>query len=341
MTTALVLAPEVPQAHIAHPVTVYLASLAARGPAHGSYSSRETMRGCLDRLARLMTGDSGSDAYSVPWQTLRLQHVTALRTALLDQGLTPATVNKYLSALKGVLRACWRLGLMSGDDYQLAASVPAAKGETVLAGREVTAGERVALMAVCATDPSPAGARDAALVALLYACLFRRAEVVSLTLGDYDAASDALTVRYGKGHKARIVYVSAAGAKDALEDWLAVRAQELGDDLASDTSVALFVRVLKSGRVTAQGLSPSAVALVLAKRAREAGVAALSPHDFRRTGIGDLLDAGADLAVAQRIAGHADVTTTARYDRRPETAKKKAASLLHVPYVRRAVRQSA
>jgi site-specific recombinase XerD len=116
------------------------------------------------------------------------------------------------------------------------------------------------------------------------------------------------------------------GAADALADWLIIRGSEPG---------ALFLPIRRGGHVQAGRLTPQAVYYILQKRAEQAEVKALSPRDFRRAFVGDLLDAGADLSTVQRLADHASVQTTARYDRRPEKVKRKAVSLLHVPYRRR------
>ncbi len=82
-------------------------------------------------------------------------------------------------------------------------------------------------------------------------------------------------------------------------------------------------------------MTPQAVYNALQKRGAEAGVDDISPHDLRRTLVGDLLDAGADLPTVQRIAGHASPETTSRYDRRGDRTAQAAADLMHVPYARR------
>src|SRR5581483_11204531 len=146
-----------------------------------------------------------------------------------------------------------------------------------------------------------------------------------LDVGDYDAASGALVIR-GKRNKERAAYVTN-GAKEALDDWLMVRGTDAG---------ALFCPVSKGGAIVIRRMYPEAIFNLLQKRAGQAGVKDLSPHDFRRTFVSDLLDAGADIATVQKLAGHANVQTTARYDRRGEQAKRKAVELLHVPYRRRA-----
>ncbi len=290
---------------------IYVASL-------GSESGRRTMSQVLNLIAGMMA--SGADALSFDWGALRFQHVAAIRSKLQEH-YKPATVNKVLAALKGALRAAWQSGQMSAEDYQKAVSVRGVKGETLPAGRELSSGELSALILACENDLSPAGVRDAAIIALMYSCGLRRSEVITLDHADYDNESGRLAIR-GKGNKERTAYVTG-GAGIALSDWL---------NLRGDNSGALFVAVNKSGALGNTSLTSQAIYNMLRKRAHEAGVKSFSPHDMRRTFVSDLLDGGADITTVSKMAGHANVTTTARYDRRPEDAKRKAAALLHVPY---------
>jgi site-specific recombinase XerD len=110
------------------------------------------------------------------------------------------------------------------------------------------------------------------------------------------------------------------------------RAELAGLALWGDRPGGLFLAITRHRKIVGDGMTSHAVYNVLAKRQAQAGVPKLSPHDFRRTFVGDLLDAGVDLSTVQQLAGHASVTTTARDDRRGEAAKRRAVEVLHFPY---------
>ena len=78
-------------------------------------------------------------------------------------------------------------------------------------------------------------------------------------------------------------------------------------------------------------MTDQAIYGVLLKRAKEANVENVTPHDLRRTFVSNMLDLGIDLTTVSALAGHSSVQTTARYDRRGEEAKKKAARALRIP----------
>lgn len=68
---------------------------------------------------------------------------------------------------------------------------------------------------------------DAAIFALGYGLGLRRAEIAHAELKDYNRERDTLSVRYGKGNKRRTLPIDD-GARDALDDWLAVRGGDPG-----------------------------------------------------------------------------------------------------------------
>ncbi|MEU9889843.1 tyrosine-type recombinase/integrase [Sphaerisporangium sp. NPDC051011] len=303
------------------PYRVYLDSLTGA-------ESRRTMRGCLDRVARVITGDQAATGAGQPWHLLRYEHTVRIRTILTEQGWSPAYVNKHLVALRRVMREAWRLGQMTAEEYHRAADLPTVRHSRLPAGQHVPAEVAGAALAACDRDDSPAGARDGALLAVLYSTGCRRAEIAGLALDDYDPAARSLRV-CGKRDKERLVYLTRE-AVARIEAWLAVRGAAPG---------ALFPSINKAGRLRAPGGRPAAmtgqaIADILTRRLAAAGAAKRTPHDFRRTFIGELLDAGVDLATAQALVGHASPVTTARYDRRPESRRREAVDRLEMPAAR-------
>ncbi len=306
------------------PVYAYIESLAP--------ASQEAVWKRLRTVARLF---EIPDPATFPWHHLRAAQVARIRQRLMQpygpahKRAAPATVNLTLAVFRGIAREARNANAMSDEEYRRICEVKADKGERLARGRSVPTGELTALVRACARDTSPAGVRDAAMLACLYTGGLRRSELAALALDDYTPAPPTLRILHGKNDKQREVPIPASAAA-ALDRWLTLRGQERG---------ALFVPIDQAGRVAGdvdegvgmRGMSAHAIYKMLNKRTRQAGIPPLTPHDMRRTFVGDLLTAGNDISAVQRMAGHASVTTTQRYDRRGEEVMRRAADTLHFP----------
>jgi len=293
-----------------HPAEVYLRSLGE--------GSRRTMREALNAIAKLLTSDK-CDAATLDWSKLKYRHTAIIRSILMER-YSPAMANKMISALRRTLEEAWRLELMTREEYARAADIASVRGKASLKGRALDAEEISILWDDCLLDNSNLGARDAALLGVLTVGL-RRSEVTHLDLDDFKSRTRSLTIREAKGDAYRIVYLPSSAIK-VVKDWLLIRGKQPGP---------LFYPLNKGHKIVPRRMSEQGIFRALQRRGERAGVKGFTPHDFRRTFIGNLLDAGADIVTVSKLAGHASPATTSKYDRRGEDAKKRAIDLLDVP----------
>ena len=289
------------------PVSTYLTSLAR--------TSARTMASALHQIAAVC----GRTVDTMPWPSLGYQDALLIRARLLATRQA-ASVNVALSALRGVAKASWRLGLADHEGYRRVADVPSVRGNPLPAGRTLSREEMRRLFATCAEDDSPLGCRDGALLGVLYFGGLRRAELCGLDVRDYDAELGELRVRAAKSARQRTVFIERA----VLDAWLGVRGCAAGP---------LFWTCAGRGRaLTNRRISGQAVSLILKRRAAQAGLRAVSPHSVRRTTVTHLLDSGADVLVVARMVGHRSPLVTARYDRRGVGAQRHAGALLRLAF---------
>lgn len=293
------------------PVDAYLNQL--------NSSSRRAMTSAVDSVADILS-NGRVNARELRWHELEPQHVSALRGRLLRL-YSPATSNRYLSALRGVMKEAWRQGWIDRDSMERAIDVAPVRGAREPRGRIVSRAELGKLFDVCRSDENAAaGWRDLALLALLYGTGIRRAEAANASLDALDLDDGSLKL-IGKGDKERRVYLPS-GVVDALRRWL---------DYRGDGEGRLFAKVWQNGRVELSGISADLVYQILRKRHLGAGLKPFTPHDLRRSCISEMLDKGVDIATVAKQVGHSSIQTTARYDRRDEDAQRRAMNEFVVP----------
>lgn len=264
-----------------NPAEVYLSRWPRTSDTH------KTMAGALRTVARTLASDG-----SVSWGLLRAADVRGVAADLQDEGLKPPTINKCLSALRGVLETAWRMGLIPDEEYRRI-KIDNVAGKSLPAGRALDATEVDVIFEKLALETAPV----AALIAVLTGCGLRRVEAVRLLKEDYEAGE---LVARGKGNKERSIPVPPRW-RPLIEAW--------------------FSQLEDGAR--AFNMSRSTISYIIEGFIRRTGLRPFTPHDLRRTFI-TRVNENADIAIAQRLAGHSNLNTTAIYDRRGKSAEKKA-----------------
>lgn len=272
----------------------------------GRRRSPHTVRAYGAAAARLLDELGDTD-----WPTLARIEAPALRRQLAmrrGEGLTNASAARELSALKQFISFARAQAGMNDP------APPRMRGPRVKKGipRPVTPDDAVNLAATVHEDASEEwiGARDRAVLLLLYGAGMRIAEALALT-GAALPLGETIVVT-GKGNKQRVVPLLPL-VRDAVSDYLAKTPWPIGktDPLfrgakGGPLSQGMVQKAMMRARI-ALGLPPST-----------------TPHALRHSFATHLLGAGADLRSLQELLGHASLGSTQIY------TKVDAATLLDV-----------
>jgi integrase/recombinase XerC len=290
------------------PLTLYLARLAP--------SSRVTMTYVLQDAADRL-GMADIDIHDVPWHCVEPGHLTALVATLRADDYAPNTTSLYVNAIRGVMNEAWRQNLISHEQLLKIRSVKPVSGTRLSKGRNIRRTLIRELMEVCAADPRPQGRRDAAIIAILYGSGMRKSESVNVDLAQVDFVERSLQV-LGKGNKQLIKY-APAWAFDTLDQWLELRRSCLPAGQNDDPF--LFNRIRRGNHITRERITKHAIYFIAKQRGRQIGVE-IMPHDFRRSFITRVIEEF-DLSIAQKLAHHTNIATTAAYDMRGDNERRR------------------
>ncbi len=234
------------------------------------------------------------------------REISTLIGALSESGLSPSSVNRFLSSLKGFYKYCALEYQISNPMVDISQFKVARKLPKALSVEEITR-----LLDTANNPADPTTLRDRAILEILYGTGARVAELVGIDVSDvskdyFDGEEITILKLRGKGSKERLVPLGKF-ALEALDDYLVrLRPSLLAKNSQSERALFLNNRGTRLSR-------QSAWTTVL-RASQLAGLEGrVSPHVFRHSYATHLLDGGADIRVVQELLGHASVTTTQIY----------------------------
>ena len=140
--------------------------------------------------------------------------------------------------------------------------------------------------------------------------------VLCRALGAGDSAEDIAqeALLHGREHREQL-------RDDAkLEAWLEFRRSQLKEGEVDDPF--LFNRIRRGSHITRERVTKHAIYYIARQRGAEVGVK-IMPHDFRRSFITRVIEEH-DLSIAQKLAHHSNIQTTANYDVRDDNERRRA-----------------
>jgi len=249
--------------------------------------------------ARRGLGSAAEVTRSAILEYRRALSLGAEATGGAAQGRSPRSVRRAQATLRAFFRFLRSEGLLQANPTD---GIDTPRVERRLP-RSLSIDE-VGLLLEAPDTRKPLGARDAAMLELLYATGIRVSELITLKVESVNLEIGYL-VCMGKRSKERMVPVGRDAARRVQMYLREARARILG----KRQSDLLFITA-RGGRLTRQAFWKN-----LKRYGLEKGIASsrLSPHVIRHSFATHLLEHGADLRSVQKILGHADITTTQIY----------------------------
>jgi len=227
------------------------------------------------------------------------EQIKSFLAFLGTQNYSKSTVARKLATLRSFYKFCLRRGLVKAHPL---ATIRTPKQEKRLP--KFLEMEQIGKLLATPDDNTLLGARDRAMLEVLFSTGVRVSELVDMNFADLDFEGQVVRVR-GKGKKQRTSPIGQT-ALAAIQKYLQMRRTD-SRSTNFDQS-ALFVN--KHG----QRLSTRSVRRKLDKYLAACGLdPTISPHTLRHSFATHMLNRGADLRSVQELLGHQSLSTTQVY----------------------------
>ena len=250
---------------------------------------------------------------------IQAHHFQVYRDFLIEQKYSPATINRKLVAIRSFMK--WALAMKLVDTNPLDA-VKLPKVATASPTVAFTDAEVIKMLNAVDRTTLKGSAHYLTLL-MLFELGLRRSELANIRVGDFSEDRDhyVLTIR-GKGDKTRLLPINKFLRRE-IDKYIDFLNNHLIEKIASDD----YLIQTRGKKKNAKPIDGSTIYRIVEKYAVACGInKKVSPHSCRATVISHLLDtANATLRDVATFAGHTNITTTERYDKRRENLDKSVA----------------